>query len=90
MTKSSLHKRMFILGKCALVLLSGLRYMILGTLTLGLFAVAIAGFCLVPIDDGYQAVLDFIAACFTLLVSVASMYLLGLPRKRRGGRYEAK
>ena len=89
MTKSEFHKRMIVLGKYARVLLVGFQYMIAGTLTIGLLTVTVMGFCLVSRDSGYVAVFDFIVSCFMLVVSIASMYLLGIPRKRRGGKYVA-
>ena len=87
MTKLNFNKCITIVGKIAPVLLAGLKYMITGTLTLGLFATSIAGFYLVSKDSGYVAVLDFIASCLVLAVAVACMYFIGLPKKQRGGRY---
>lgn len=87
MTKFKFNKCIAIAGKIAPVLLTGLKYVITGTLTLGLFVVSIAGFYLVSKDSGYIAVFDFFISCFTLAVAVACMYLIGLPKKQRGGRY---
>ena len=87
MTNLKFQKRMAIIGKFARVLLTGLKYMITGTLTLGLFAITAGCFWLVSKDSGYVAVFDFIASCFMLVVSVASLYFLGLPGKSRGGKY---
>lgn len=88
MIKSEYNKFIIFVGKIAPVLFTGLKYMITGTLTVGLFVVAVAGFCLVSRDVGYVAVADFLASCIALVVAVACMYFLGLPRKRKGGRYE--
>ena len=89
MTKSEFHKRMIVLGQYVRILLVGFKYMIGGTLTIGLLTVAVMGFCMVSRDSGYVAVFDFIVSCFMLAVSIASLYLLGIPRKHRGGKYVA-
>ena len=87
MTKYKVHKNLSIVGYHARILLFGIRNMLVGTLTLLLFATAIFGFHLVSEGGGYLAVLDFIMSCVALIVAVCSVYLLGFPRKRRGGRY---
>ena len=90
MTKSEFRKRMIIVGHYARVLLVGLKYTIIGTLTTALIAASIAGFCLVSSDGGYLAVFDFIVSCFALIIAIASMYFLGIPKRGncRGGKYE--
>ena len=59
-------------------------------LTAGLFAVGIYGLCIVPSEDGYVAVLDFVAAIATLIVAIGCMYFQGTFRKtvceKRDGR----
>ena len=89
MTKSEFRRKM-IISNLTRILLAGLKYMIAGTLTLGMLVVSVFGFCLVSKDGGYVAVFDFIVSCFLLAASVASIYLLGIPRKRRGGKYVEK
>ena len=71
----------------ALILLNALKCMVISTLTISMFVTAIAGFCLVAREGGYVAVFDFICSSVILVLAVASMYLLGNPRKTRGGRY---
>ena len=87
MTKSEFNKKMIVISRYAKVLFYGLKHMVLGVLTMGLFVTTFAGFSLVSRHSGYVAVFDFIISCFLLIVSVVSMYLLGRPGKRRGGRY---
>ena len=87
MTKFELHKKKIAISRYAQTLLLGLKYMVAGALTVGLLVTAFAGFYLVTQDGGYLAVFDFFISCFLLIASVVSMYLLGLPKKRRGGRY---
>lgn len=87
MIKPKFNKFIITFSKFTPILLAGLKYMITGTLTLGLFVIAIVGFCLVSRDAGYTAVADFIVSCIALTAAVACMYFLGLPRKRNGGRY---
>ena len=90
MTKFNFHKQMTIIGHHTHILWRGLKYMLAGTLTTGMFVATFVGFHLVSRDSGYLAVYDFIASCFLLLISIASIYLLGLTQKRRGGRYVEK
>ena len=71
----------------ALILLNALKRMVFSTLTIVLFVIAIAGFCLVAKEGGYAAVFDFIWSCVTFAIAVVSMYFLGNPRNTRGGRY---
>lgn len=74
-------------GHHARILFNALKRMVFSALTIVLFVIAIAGFCLVAREDGYIAVFDFICSCATFAVAVVGMYFLGNPRKTRGGRY---
>ena len=74
-------------GYHARIMINALMRMLLSTLTIVLFVIAIAGFCLVAKEGGYAAVFDFIWSCVTFAIAVVSMYFLGNPRKFRGGRY---
>lgn len=71
----------------ALILLNALIHMAFSTLTITLFVIAIAGFCLVAREGGYVAVFDFICSCAAFAVAVAIMYFHGIFGKNRGGRY---
>ena len=62
------------------ILVRGISRALYGTLVAGLFAVAVMGFFLVAIDDGYTAVFDFIAACALLVVAMGNVYLIGCKR----------
>ena len=90
MTKFDSKKMLITIGHHTRILLLGLRNTVIGTLTVGMFVMSIAGFWLVSRDKGYVAVLDFICSCIALAFAVASMYFQGSPRKSRGGRYVEK
>ena len=85
MTKTNKH--LMIASRYLRVLLLGIKNMILGTSIFALLFISIFGFTVVSGEKGYEAVFDFILSCLMLAGSVASIYLLGVPRKRRGGRY---
>ena len=54
-----------------------------GAAIAGLIALAIYGFVSVTTETGWTAVCDFIAACATLIIAIANMYLMG--GKKKGG-----
>ena len=54
-----------------------------GAAVAGLIAVAVYGFVSVTTETGWTAVYDFIAACATLIIAIANMYLMG--GKKKGG-----
>ena len=54
-----------------------------GAAVAGLIALAIYGFVSVTTETGWTAVCDFIAACATLIIAIANMYLMG--GKKKGG-----
>ncbi len=84
MTKINFKKMLHNVAHHAWILFTGLKRMIISTLTVGLFALAIYGFCTVSTENGYAAVTDFIVSCFTFITAVLGMYYLGIPRKIRG------
>ena len=90
MTKSDFSKTLTTIGQHFRILASGFKRTLLGAITAGLFAVGIYGLCLVPSEDGYVAVLDFVASIATLIVAFGCMYFQGTFRKtvceKRGGR----
>ena len=49
-----------------------------------LIAIAIYGFISVTAETGWTAVFDFIAACATMAVALANMYLIG--GRKKGGK----
>lgn len=51
-----------------------------------LIAMAIYGFISVTTETGWTAVCDFIAACATVVVALANMYLMG-GRKNGGAKH---
>lgn len=89
MTKSSVKKTVADIARHTKILLSGFKRTLFGALTAGLFAVSIYGLSSIPNEDGYVAVLDFVAAIATLTVALGCMYLQGTFRKtvseKRGG-----
>ena len=93
MTKADVKKRLTAFSYHFQVFILGLLNMIVGTLTVGLFALAIYGFITTAQEGGYAAVGDFLVACLNLVIALASMYLMGLPtniRRKGGNRYESK
>lgn len=55
-----------------------------GAAVAGLIAMAIYGFVSVTTETGWTAVFDFIAACATMVVALANMYLIG--GRKKGGK----
>ena len=67
------------------ILWRGLKRMLYGTATAGLFGMAIYGFVMIPREGGYIAVCDFIGAIATMLMALVCMYHQGCGKKRKGG-----
>ena len=86
MTKVDTKASLIFIGHHARILISGLRRMICGTLTVLLFVTAIYGFVNIPRDGLCASVFAFVAAFATLNLAIASMYVLGEPRKSRKDR----
>lgn len=59
---------------------------IYGATVAGLLAIAVYRFVSVAGETGWIAVCDFIAACATMIVALANMYLMGCNKKRVGKR----
>ena len=57
-----------------------------GAAVAGLLAIAVYRFVSVAGGTGWIAVCDFIAACATMIVALANMYLMGFNKKRVGKR----
>lgn len=70
--KVNLHLRIMWRGFCRTVY---------GAAVAGLIAMAIYGFFSVTTETGWTAVCDFIAACATMVVALANMYLMGGRKK---------
>ena len=66
------------------VLLKGFLVMLAGTSIMALLAVSVYGFCVVPSDGGYAAVVDFLVGTVCMGVAVACLYTIG------GGKKGAK
>lgn len=90
MLNINVKKLLGLIGHHARVLFTGLTRMIYGTLTAGTFAVAVYGFLAIPNEDGYTAVIDFVASVASLVVAVTCMYAMGINHKvkveRKGGK----
>lgn len=61
----------------------GLCRTVYGAVVAGLLAIAVYRFVSVAGETGWVAVCDFIAACATMAVALANMYLMG--RKKKSG-----
>ena len=67
------------------VLWRGLKRMMYGALTAGLFALGIYGFVVINHENGYTAVCEFIVAMGTMVVAVICMYHQGGGKRKKGG-----
>ena len=73
------------IGHHGMVLITGFKRTIYGAATIGLVALAGYGFAMIPDEDGYVAVLDFVLSVATLVVALRAMYAQG--KGGRKGRY---
>ena len=55
-----------------------------GAVVAGLLSMAVYRFVSVAGETGWMAVCDFIAACATMIVALANMYLIG--GRKKGGK----
>jgi hypothetical protein len=89
MTKVNTKELMAFIGRHARILVAGLRRMVCGGLTVLLFITAIYGFINIPHGNGLSTIFAFVASFATLNLAIASMYVLGEPRRvrkeRKGG-----
>lgn len=74
------------IGKHCKILLVGFVKVLYGMATAELMALAIYGFAMIPSEEGYAAVSDFILATLTMMVALTCTYAFGR-KKRKGGRY---
>lgn len=84
----SFKEVMRLMGFHCLVLLRGLVKVLYGAAVAGLIGMAVYGFSVIPYEDGYVAVCDFIAAIATLAVALTCTYAFG-GRKKKKYRYAA-
>ena len=68
------------------VLWKGFKRMVYGAATAGLIALAVYGFWMIPSEDGYVAVCEFIVATCTMAVAVNCMYAQGAGYKKGAKR----
>lgn len=73
---------MQLIGFHSLVLLRGFVRVLYGAAVAGLIALAAKGFAMIPLEGGYVAVCDFIAAILTMIVALTCTYAFGGKRKR--------
>ena len=66
----------------------GLCRTVYGAAVAGLLAIAVYRFVSVAGETGWMAVCDFIAACATMIVALANMYLIGCRKKRKSWKRE--
>lgn len=65
------------------ILLRGLIRTLYGALTAGLAGVAVTTFAAIPMEGGYIAVCDFIAAVATMMVALCCIYDSGRLSRRK-------
>ena len=65
----------------------GLCRTVYGAAVAGLLAIAVYRFVSVDGETGWIAVCDFIAACATMVVALANMYLMGRKKNRGTKRW---
>ena len=70
--KVKFHARIALRGFCRTVY---------GAVVAGLLLIAVCRFVSVAGETGWIAVCDFIAACATMIVALANMYLMGCKKK---------
>ena len=72
----------------AMIAWRGFCRTIYGAVVAGLLLIAVCRFASVAGETGWIAVCDFIAACATMIVALANMYLMGCRKKRKSGERE--
>ena len=75
-----------LIGFHGAILLRGFAKVLYGTAVAGLIGLAAYGFYMIPSEDGYVAVCDFIGSIAMLSVALTSMYAFGQKRKK-GARF---
>lgn len=83
MTKSDIKNSLNKIKHHLRILFSGAACVVISTLVVGLLAFTVYGFCAIPKEAGYAAVIDFVVSGLTLAVALANMYYLGLCRKTK-------
>ena len=75
-----------LIGFHGAILLRGFAKVLYGAAVAGLIGLAAYGFYMIPSEDGYVAVCDFIGSIAMLSVALTSMYAFGQKRKK-GARF---
>ena len=83
MNKSEINKAVRCVQRHGMILVKGLMRTLYGALTAGLAGVAVATFAAIPMEGGYAAVCDFIAAVATAAVALGSIYAFGRTGRRK-------
>ena len=84
--KRNFMEVMQLIGFHGAILLRGFAKVLYGTAVAGLIGLAAYGFYMIPSEDGYVAVCDFIGSIAMLSVALTSMYAFGQKRKK-GARF---
>lgn len=84
--KRNFKEVMQLIGFHCSILLRGFVKVLYGAAVAGLIGLAAYGFYMIPSEDGYVAVCDFIASIAMLSVALTSMYAFGQKRKK-GARF---
>jgi hypothetical protein len=88
MVKANTRALMNRIGHHFKILLTGFARMISGAWTLGMFGMAVYGFCTVGGEGGYTAVASFVISLAFLTIAVANLYFMGSPKRiSKEGRY---
>lgn len=66
----------------ARVLGKGFIRMLVGTITAGFAAAAVYGFAVIPKEEGYAAVGDFLLAIVSLIIALCGVYIMGGSQKK--------
>lgn len=67
------------------ILWKGLKRMMYGALTAGLFVLGIYGFAVINHENGWTAVCEFIVAMGALVMAIICMYRQGGGKRKKGG-----
>ena len=84
--KRNFKEVMQLIGFHGAILLRGFAKVLYGAAVAGLIGLAAYGFYMIPSEDGYVAVCDFIGSIAMLSVALTSMYAFGQKRKK-GARF---
>lgn len=77
MTKSDLRKKLISVGHHAGILSKGFVRMLWGATLMIMIVAGVYGFTVIPSEDGYAAVGDFLFSITSLSIAIVGIYLMG-------------